>query len=59
MIIAIGSDHAGYDVKRQCAQFLGELGHRVIDVGTDSAESVDYPDWCLDLYGGRSGAEGC
>jgi len=45
MKIAIGSDHAGFEVKMECIPFLADLGHKVIDVGTHSLESVDYPEF--------------
>ena len=45
MRIAIGSDHAGYELKSALAPALREHGHDLIDVGTDSGESVDYPDF--------------
>lgn len=45
MRIAICSDHAGFDLKLSLVEYLGELGHDVIDFGTDSSESVDYPDF--------------
>jgi ribose 5-phosphate isomerase B len=45
MRVAIGSDHAGFDLKESVAPALEAAGHAVIDVGTDSAESVDYPDF--------------
>ena len=45
MKIAIGSDHAGYELKSALAPALREHGHELIDVGTDSSESVDYPDF--------------
>jgi len=43
--VAIGSDHAGYDLKEVVGPLLREAGHEVIDVGTDAGpdESVDYP----------------
>ncbi len=44
MRISIGSDHRGVDVKRQIIDLLRLLGHDVNDVGTQSEESVDYPD---------------
>ena len=44
MRIAIGSDHAGYELKEAVAPSLRAAGHELIDVGTDSEESVDYPD---------------
>ena len=44
MRIAIGSDHAGYDLKEAVGPILRDEGHDVVDVGTDSGEeSVDYP----------------
>jgi ribose 5-phosphate isomerase B len=45
MRIAIGSDHAGYAYKSVLVPFLRQLGHEVRDFGTDSEESVDYPDF--------------
>jgi ribose 5-phosphate isomerase B len=45
MRVAIGSDHAGFDLKEQVAGFVRELGHEVVDVGTHSTEPVDYPDY--------------
>ncbi len=44
MIIAIGSDHAGFELKEDIKQYLIELGHQVIDYGTNSSEMIDYPD---------------
>lgn len=44
MRVAIGNDHRGVTVKTKIAALLERLNHEVIDVGTDSAESVDYPD---------------
>jgi len=44
MIISIGSDHRGVDVKRQIIDLLRQLGHEAMDAGTQSEESVDYPD---------------
>jgi ribose 5-phosphate isomerase B len=41
--IAVGSDHAGFQLKEHVKTGLEEGGHVVVDVGTDSAESVDYP----------------
>lgn len=46
MRIAIGSDHAGYALKAHLIGFLHELGHDVVDLGTDSEEPVDYPIYC-------------
>ena len=41
--IAIASDHAGYRLKEMLKRYLAEKGHEVLDFGTDSEESVDYP----------------
>ncbi|HEX3326402.1 MAG: ribose 5-phosphate isomerase B [Actinomycetota bacterium] len=46
MRIALGSDHAGYALKQSVANHLSEAGHDVIDLGTDSEETVDYPGYC-------------
>jgi len=43
MKIAIGSDHAGFDYKEKIRDLLQSLGHQVKDLGTYSAEPVDYP----------------
>ena len=43
MRIAVASDHAGFELKRVLLSRLRELGHEVIDFGTDSTENVDYP----------------
>lgn len=43
MRIAMGSDHAGFELKRHVADALRDAGHEVVDVGTDSEESTDYP----------------
>jgi ribose 5-phosphate isomerase B len=44
--IAIGSDHAGFALKEDLGSFLRDEGHEVLDVGTHSAEPVDYPSFC-------------
>jgi ribose 5-phosphate isomerase B len=46
MRVAIGSDHAGFLLKQHFVGVLRELGHEVIDCGTDSEETVDYPAFC-------------
>jgi ribose 5-phosphate isomerase B len=43
--IAIGADHGGYKLKEELAVKLRVAGHEVIDCGTDSTDSVDYPDF--------------
>ncbi|HEX2023196.1 MAG TPA: ribose-5-phosphate isomerase [Acidimicrobiales bacterium] len=46
MKVAVASDHAGYRLKTVVAEWLEENGHEVLDLGTDSEESVDYPPFC-------------
>src|SRR5690348_8889760 len=43
MRIVLTADHAGVDLKDELAAWLGEQGHDVLDLGTHSHESVDYP----------------
>jgi len=43
--IAVGADHGGYEMKRELTLQLRDMGFTVLDLGTDSAESVDYPDF--------------
>ncbi len=45
MLFAIGSDHAGFDLKMEIVGILRLQGHAYIDFGTNSSESVDYPDF--------------
>lgn len=44
--IAMGSDHAGWAMKEELKGVLLDDGHEVVDVGTSSAEPVDYPYFC-------------
>ncbi|MGE4319121.1 MAG: ribose 5-phosphate isomerase B [Deferribacterales bacterium] len=43
--VALASDHGGYGLKTQIKQYLQSKGYTVLDLGTDSEESVDYPDY--------------
>ena len=43
MRIAVGSDHAGFRLKEAVKAYLQAHGHEVVDFGTDSEQSVDYP----------------
>lgn len=45
MRIAIASDHAAVSLKAELRDWLREEGHEVLDLGTDGAASVDYPDY--------------
>jgi RpiB/LacA/LacB family sugar-phosphate isomerase len=56
MRIIVGADHRGYELKDEIAATLREGGHEVLDVGTNSADSVDYPDYARAI--GESLTEG-
>jgi len=45
MKIALGADHAGYELKNRIKQYLQQKGIQVLDEGTQSPDSVDYPDF--------------
>jgi ribose 5-phosphate isomerase B len=45
MKVAIGSDHAGYQYKERIKEFLSNAGYDMVDFGTDSDKSCDYPDF--------------
>jgi ribose 5-phosphate isomerase B len=47
MIIALGSDHAGYVLKENLKKFLADRRYETLDFGTDSEQAVDYPDYIL------------
>lgn len=49
--IVIAADHGGYELKRVLAERLAAKGFDILDLGTDSAESVDYPDFAAKLAG--------
>ncbi len=49
MKVAIACDHAGYETKQEVKEFLTSQGHEVVDYGTNSKESVDYPDFAHPL----------
>ncbi|HTX18634.1 MAG TPA: ribose 5-phosphate isomerase B [Bacteroidota bacterium] len=44
-LVVVGSDHGGYGSKEELKKYLGELGYEVLDVGTNSAEACDYPEF--------------
>ncbi len=44
-VVIIGSDHAGFEAKSHVTDYLGRMGYSVLDLGTHSPESVDYPDF--------------
>lgn len=45
MKIAVAADHAGFNLKTEIAAYLAELGHEVVDAGTNAPERTDYPIW--------------
>jgi ribose 5-phosphate isomerase B len=47
MKLSIGSDHAGFLYKQRIVEHLRSLGHEVVDMGTHSEESTDYPLWII------------
>jgi ribose 5-phosphate isomerase B len=58
MRIVIGGDHAGFHLKERLAELLRQAGHEVEDVGSHSAEPVDFPDIaqqvCAEVVQGRA-----
>lgn len=56
MKIALAADHAGYPFKARLREELERLGHEVVDLGTESQESCDYPDYGIPAA--RMAAEG-
>jgi ribose 5-phosphate isomerase B len=56
MRIVIGADHAGFPLKEELLGLLAATDHSIIDVGTDSTEPVDYPDYAAAV--GRAVVEG-
>jgi ribose 5-phosphate isomerase B len=49
MKVALGADHAGFDLKERLRQLLEGSGHQVVDCGTQSAASTDYPDFAREV----------
>jgi RpiB/LacA/LacB family sugar-phosphate isomerase len=58
MRIAIGGDHAGFELKQNLVEFLRGLDHDVLDLGTYNTDPVDYPDFAeavaTEVLGGRA-----
>lgn len=57
MKIAIGSDHAGFELKEELKKFLSTFCNEVIDFGCTSSDSCDYPDFAVPLAKSVSGGE--
>ena len=49
IVVALGADHAGLELKEALKAWLIQGGHQVLDFGTHSPESVDYPDYALQV----------
>lgn len=57
MKIAMAADHGGYELKNILRDYLKEKGHEVTDLGTNTSDSVDYPDYaklCCDEVVGKN-----
>jgi ribose 5-phosphate isomerase B len=58
MKISLGADHAGYLLKDRIRQYITDRGYQVVDEGTNTSDSVDYPDYALkvaeDVAAGRA-----
>ena len=49
MKIAVGTDHRGFEAKKRILLLLEQLGHEAMDMGTNGPESVDYPDFAIQV----------
>ncbi len=49
MKIVVGSDHAGFLLKKNLIPYLKEMGYEIINIGTEGTDPVDYPDFALKL----------
>ena len=56
--LIVGADHAGFALKQQLAEAAAELGYVIRDVGTDSEESTDYPDYAHEVANAVVAGEG-
>ena len=50
MKIAIAADHGGFELKDSMVEYIKSLGNEVMDLGTNSADSVDYPDYAKKVW---------
>jgi ribose 5-phosphate isomerase B len=56
--LIVGSDHAGLELKRELAGVAAQLGYEVVDVGTHSTGSTDYPDYAHEVANAVRRGEG-
>jgi len=57
MILPIASDHAGFEAKEKTKNILESMGHMPVDFGTHSSDSVDYPDFAIQVAAKVSSGE--
>ncbi len=57
MRIALSADHAGFELKEELVGWLRDEGHEVLDLGTNSSDSVDYPNYGTRLAGAIESGE--
>ncbi len=57
--VALGADHGGFAMKEMLKQHLAKQGHKIIDCGTNSSDSVDYPDFAQAVARKVSSKEAC
>lgn len=57
MRIAIGNDHGGVELKNHIAEYVRGMGHEVVNFGSDSTESVDYPIYAAKVAGAVASGE--
>ena len=57
MRVALGADHAGFELKQLLATLIKNLGHEACDLGTNSSDSVDYPDFAIAVAHSVAGGE--
>ena len=56
--LIVGSDHAGLDLKRELSGVAAELGYEVVDLGTHTSDSTDYPDYAHQVATAVAGGDG-
>jgi ribose 5-phosphate isomerase B len=59
VVVALGTDHGGVDLKEALKAFLQEKGYEVIDIGTHTTDSVDYPDIALQVAERVASGQAC
>lgn len=56
--LIVGSDHAGLELKRELGSLAADLGYEVVDLGTYTPESIDYPDYAHEVASAVARGEG-